>query len=138
MRKRNRTTKSHHRVTSVREELLVCAGCRSRLVHPAGCEESRADEWRVELRCPDCGNAETGVFDLGTLDQLDRELDRAESEIRADLARLVKANMVDYVSRFVAALNADAIQPMDFGVPRRRSKLAHSPELNAPHRPRRS
>ena len=31
-----------------------------------------------------------------------------------DLARLVEANMGDQIARFVAALEADAIQPVDF------------------------
>ena len=36
------------------------------------------------------------------------------SRLESDLARLAQANMADYVERFVRALNADAIQPMDF------------------------
>jgi len=48
------------------------------------------------------------------LDALDRELDRAEDEIEADLARVTSGNMADYMTRFVAALNADAIEPEDF------------------------
>jgi hypothetical protein len=48
------------------------------------------------------------------LDALDRELDRAEAEIEADLECLARANMADYVTRFVAALDAGAIEPEDF------------------------
>ena len=44
----------------------------------------------------------------------DEELDRGMEELAADLGRLARANMADDVDRFVAALNADAIQPMDF------------------------
>ena len=51
---------------------------------------------------------------LEMLDALDRELDRAEDEIEADLARVTSGNMADYMTRFVAALNADAIEPEDF------------------------
>jgi hypothetical protein len=50
------------------------------------------------------------------LDALDRELDRAEAEIEADLACLIRANMADYVTRFVSALDAGAIEPDDFRV----------------------
>jgi hypothetical protein len=48
------------------------------------------------------------------LDALDCELDRARAEIEADLARLTRADMADYVTRFVAALDAGAIEPADF------------------------
>ena len=43
-----------------------------------------------------------------------RLLSRAEAEIQADLARLTRAHMADYVTRFVAALDAGAIEPADF------------------------
>jgi hypothetical protein len=96
------------------EGLLVCGGCRSRLVHPADCQERGRDRWYVELRCPDCGRREWTRFDVEMLDALDRELDRAEAEIEADLARLTRANMADYITRFVSALDAGAIEPEDF------------------------
>jgi len=96
------------------ESLLVCGGCGSRLVHPADCEEHGRDRWHVELRCPECGGREWARFDVEMLDALDRELDRAEAEIEADLACLTRANMADYVTRFVSALDAGAIEPEDF------------------------
>jgi hypothetical protein len=85
-------------------------------MYPAGCEEHSEGHWFVELTCADCGNARADVFDAGGLDALDRELDRAESDIQADLDRLGRENMADYVARFVHALNAGAIQPSDFAV----------------------
>jgi hypothetical protein len=48
------------------------------------------------------------------LDALDRELALAEAEIEADLARLTRADMADYATRFVSALDAGAIEPADF------------------------
>jgi hypothetical protein len=96
------------------EGLLVCGGCRSSLMYPADCEEHGQDHWCVELKCPDCGVSGWTLFDLESLDALDRELDRAEAEIEADLERLTRANMVDYVTRFVRALDAGAIEPEDF------------------------
>ena len=94
--------------------LLACGSCRSRLVHPADCKEHGRDHWYVELRCPDCGDREWARFDVEMLDALDRELDRAQDEIEADLACLTRANMADYVTRFVCALDAGAIEPADF------------------------
>lgn len=96
------------------EGLLVCGGCGSRLVYPAGCEEHGRDHWYIELKCPECGGREWARFDVEMLDALDREFDRAKAEIEADLARLTLANMADYVTRFVSALDAGAIEPADF------------------------
>ena len=96
------------------EGLLVCGACRSRLVYPADCEEQERDHWYIELRCPDCGGRERASFDVEMLDALDRELDRAEAEIEADLACLTRAHMAEYVTRFVSALDAGAIEPEDF------------------------
>jgi hypothetical protein len=94
--------------------LLVCGRCRSRLMYPADCEEHGPNHWDIELECPDCGGQESTRFDIGMLDALDGELDRAAAEIEADLEFLTRANMSDYVTRFVSALDADAIEPDDF------------------------
>lgn len=102
------------RPAALDEGLLVCRGCRSRLMYPADCEEHERDRWYIQLKCPDCDGGEWASFDIDMLDALDRELDRAEAEIEADLARLTRANMTDYVTRFVSALDAGAIQPEDF------------------------
>ena len=96
------------------EGLLVCGSCRSRLMYPADCVEYGQDRWCIELKCPDCGGHEWARFGVEMLDALDRELDQAEAEIEADLACLIRANMADYVTRFVSALDAGAIEPEDF------------------------
>jgi hypothetical protein len=41
-------------------------------------------------------------------------LDRGDAELETDLALLTHANMVDEIDRFARALDADAIQPIDF------------------------
>lgn len=96
------------------EGLLVCRACRSRLVYSADCEEHGRDHWYLELRCADCGGRNRVLFDVEMLDAFDCELDRAEAEIEADLAFLIRANMADHVTRFVTALDAGAIEPEDF------------------------
>jgi len=101
-------------VTGFGESLLVCRECGSRLMYPATCSAHGASHWCVELHCPECGGIRVRVFGATMLDALDRELDRAEAALEADLVRLIEANMADYVTRFVAALNAGAIQPTDF------------------------
>ena len=96
------------------ERLLVCGGCGSGLMYPADCEEHGRDRWQIEVRCADCGRLDRALCDAEMLDALDRELERAEAEIEADLACLTRANMADYVTRFVCALDAGAIEPEDF------------------------
>ena len=94
--------------------LLVCRRCRSQLMYPADCEEHGWDHWSLELKCADCGDCRRARCDVEMLDALDRELDRAEAEIEADLACLSRANMADYATRFISALHAGAIEPEDF------------------------
>jgi hypothetical protein len=96
------------------EDLLVCGTCRSRLMYPADCEEQGRDHWSIELKCPDCGGHGWARFDVEMLDALDRELEQAEAEIEADLECLTRTNMADYVTRFISALDAGAIEPEDF------------------------
>ena len=96
------------------EGLHVCTECDSGLVYPTDWEEEGADKWYVELHCPNCDVHREGVFAQETVERFDEELDRGMEELAADLGRLSRANMADDVDRFVVALNADAIQPMDF------------------------
>jgi hypothetical protein len=96
------------------EDLLVCGTCSSRLMYPADCEEHERDRWNVELKCPNCGRQEWARLDAEMLDALDRELEQAEAEIEADLECLTRTNMADYVTRFISALDAGAIEPEDF------------------------
>jgi hypothetical protein len=102
------------RAGTLDEDLLVCGTCRSRLMYPADCGGQGRGHWYVELKCPNCGGRERASFDVEMLDAVDRELDRAEAEIEADLACLTRANMADYVTRFISALDAGAIEPEDF------------------------
>jgi hypothetical protein len=94
--------------------LHVCTECDSKLVYPTDWEEEGPDKWYVELHCPNCDWTGGGIFEQDLLDEFDEELDRGMEELAADLGRLARANMAEDVDRFVAALEADAIQPMDF------------------------
>src|SRR5437763_4262121 len=96
------------------EGLHVCPACGSRLVHPTWWEEDGEAYWLVALTCPSCESFRLGRFDDESIAELERELDRGVAELMSDLERLAHANMVDYVDRFVRALEADAIQPTDF------------------------
>jgi hypothetical protein len=95
-------------------DLHVCPECQSHLVYPTAWEEAGEERWELLLRCPNCGWEGTGVFDRDTVERLDEELDRGTHALLADLKQLMHANMEEEIERFISALNADAIVPMDF------------------------
>ena len=55
-----------------------------------------------------------GSSTASTVERFDEELDRGTEALLTDLKRLMHANMEDEIERFIAALHADAILPMDF------------------------
>jgi hypothetical protein len=95
-------------------ELHLCANCESELVYPVQWEEAGADSWHILLRCPDCEWSESGIFAQAQCDRFDDELEAGTEALTKDFKRLVTANMAEEIERFVQALEADAIQPMDF------------------------
>lgn len=95
-------------------DLHVCPTCSSELVAPIAWEEAGRSHWDVTLHCPNCDWVGGGVFDEKTVERFDEQLDRGTEALVHDLQRLMRANMEDQIDRFVAALEADAIWPMDF------------------------
>jgi hypothetical protein len=96
------------------DQLHVCFHCSSELVYPLEWSEEGPRRWRIALRCPDCESRREGVFEQGTVERLDDELDRATSELLSDLRRITHANMSDEIELFIRALDADLIEPSDF------------------------
>jgi hypothetical protein len=96
------------------QDLHVCTVCSGELVYPVEWEEVSSTHWEVALRCPSCEHFDVGVFDQETVDRFDEELDHGTELLVRDLKRLTRANMEEEIDRFAAALNADAIWPMDF------------------------
>ena len=99
-----------------REErnLHSCPDCESELVYPITWEEADERHWQVSLRCPNCEHSEQGVFSQDECDRFDDHLEAGTDALTRDFKRLMAANMAEEIDRFVAALDADAIQPMDF------------------------
>lgn len=94
--------------------LHVCPHCASRLVAPVAWEEAGPAHWDVTLYCPNCDWLGGGVFAEELVERFDEELDRGTEALVRDLQRLMRANMEDEIDRFVTALAADQIWPMDF------------------------
>jgi hypothetical protein len=94
--------------------LHLCPECASDLVQPTDWSETDDGRWELALRCPDCCWTGDGVFDQTTIEEFEERLDEGLEAMLADLQRLTRANMVEEMDRFVAALQADLILPEDF------------------------
>jgi len=95
-------------------DLHLCGTCSADLVYPVEWEEYGATHWSVTLRCPNCEWTGTGIFEQSVVERFDEELDRGTEALVRDLKRLMHANMEEEIERFISALHADAILPMDF------------------------
>ena len=95
-------------------DLHVCPECSSGLVYPRAWEEAGDQAWELRLRCPNCEWQGEGVFSQNVVEHLDEQLDHGTQVLVRDLKQLMHANMEEEVERFIAALNADHILPMDF------------------------
>ncbi|MEA2398726.1 MAG: hypothetical protein QOK25_2282 [Thermoleophilaceae bacterium] len=95
-------------------ELHCCINCPSQLVYPVQWDEAGEKSWHVTLRCPDCEWVEAGVFSQDQCDRFDDELESGTDALTRDYKRLITANMSEEIDRFSAALQADAILPVDF------------------------
>jgi hypothetical protein len=106
-----------HPVAEPDQELHICYECHSPLVYPVEWEEAGPENWRVILQCPNCTLMREGVFSQETVESFDEELDRGADALARDYRRLMRANMVEEIDRFAAALEAGAVLPEDFGRP---------------------
>jgi hypothetical protein len=107
-------TAATQRARGTATDLHVCRSCGSHLVYPVEWEEAGPRHWEVTLRCPECTEVVTGVYDQAEVDRFDEVLDDGTDAVVRDLKRLMRANMEDEVERFVAALQADLVLPEDF------------------------
>ena len=96
------------------QELHICVECSSDLVYPMQWEESGPVNWNVLLHCPNCDIYREGIFTQETVETFDEELDRGADALARDYKRLMRANLVEEIERFVGALASDAILPEDF------------------------
>jgi hypothetical protein len=92
----------------------VCPLCDSTLVYPTASRPVHRAAWEVDLRCPNCELTRAAMLEQGAAERFDEELERGAETLAEDLAHLSEANMAEDVERFVAALEADAVLPVDF------------------------
>jgi hypothetical protein len=106
--------KRAERTVAPARDLHVCPDCTSGLVYPLAWEEAGDAAWELLLRCPNCEWHGEGVYGQDVVEKLDEQLDDGTQVLVRDLKRLMHANMEEEVERFIDALSAGHILPMDF------------------------
>jgi hypothetical protein len=96
-------------------DLHVCPHCRSVLVQPVAGTQPLPGLWDVTLRCPECERFLEARCDAAALQRYEEELERGRATLRRDMDEYARLSFEEDLERFVAALHADAIMPMDFG-----------------------
>jgi hypothetical protein len=94
--------------------LHVCPACGSRLVQAETWSHPEPEVWLVGLRCPECAWAEAGRFARAAVEAFLDESDRAFAAVHVQAEQLDRDRFEQQVERFIEALDADAIDPMDF------------------------
>jgi hypothetical protein len=103
------------------ESLRICPKCDCRLCFESAAEPLTFDSWLIVVQCPNCWHAWRQTVSDVVLELFEHALDDDVRVIEAAFEDLAIANARDEakslaaeVERFVAALAADAIVPMDF------------------------
>ena len=92
----------------------VCPLCGSPLVHPTEWQRSGPATWRITLRCPNCETQRTVTLDRQEVERLNRALYEGTEHLARQADQLVRRHFQEETAKFVAALDADLILPIDF------------------------
>ncbi|CAB4880218.1 unannotated protein [freshwater metagenome] len=83
-------------------------------MQPIDWQEEGAHHWRLELRCPNCEAAGTGVVEDAVVDQYDLALERASAALARELHEMVQQTIEEEVGRLGEALDSGLLLPEDF------------------------
>jgi hypothetical protein len=95
-------------------DLVRCPACASDVVYPTAWHEAGNRAFELTLRCPNCEWTDVETHDWDTVQRFEDRLDRGERALVADLRAIARANVQEDFDRFIAALNAGHVWPMDF------------------------
>jgi hypothetical protein len=95
-------------------EAHICPLCRSPLVHPTEWQRAGVASWRITLRCPNCETVRTVTLTREEVEQLNRALYEGTERLARQADQLVRRHFEEETAKFVAALDADLILPIDF------------------------
>jgi hypothetical protein len=103
------------------ESLRICPDCDCRLCFESAAEPMTAELWLVVVQCPNCWGAWRRTVTDVQLELFEHALDDDTRAIEAVLDQVSMENAVaeaealeSEVARFAAALDANAILPVDF------------------------
>lgn len=97
-------------------ELVKCPTCRAEAVIPVEWEDG-GDEWRISVRCGNCGECREVTLDDEEAREFDRALDRGVYRIRRTVITLERRRMRAEAEALSIALERDLIDADDFARP---------------------
>jgi len=95
-------------------EAHVCPVCDSALVYPTDWQRVASAAWRITLRCPNCETVRTLTLVREQVERLNKALYEGTEKLARQADRLARHNFEEETVKFVAALDADLIWPIDF------------------------
>jgi hypothetical protein len=95
-------------------DVQVCPLCSSRLVHPIEWQRIGPAVWRISLRCPNCETVRTVHLSREDVERYNRVLYEGTEKLSRQAEQIARRNFTEESDKFVAALEADLILPMDF------------------------
>jgi hypothetical protein len=103
------------------DSLRICENCGSGLCFESAAEPLTPEIWLVVVQCPNCWSAWRRAVSDAAMELFERALDGDRLLIEAAAEQLAYENerwkaerLAAEVAAFAAALDAGAIQPMDF------------------------
>lgn len=100
-------------------DLTRCPQCGTDFVSPLDCRSHDPGHLWILLRCGDCQAVSEAIVPNVLAEQLEEDLERGMVQIAEELERVERELMVHDVEVFVAALQHDLIEPVDFLIERR-------------------
>jgi hypothetical protein len=101
--------------------LRICPKCDCALCFESAAEPLTFSSWLIVVQCPNCWHAWTRTVNDRVLQQFELALDddtaaieAAVDELALDVELATAMQVAAEIARFSAALEADAIMPMDF------------------------
>jgi hypothetical protein len=94
-------------------EVVKCGNCREEAVIPVDWEDG-GDEWRISLRCGNCGARGEVTLDDDEAREYDRAINRGVRQITREATRLERRRMQAEADALAVALERDLIDADDF------------------------
>ena len=96
------------------DQINVCPICGSQLVHPTDWRRVGPTLWQIALRCPNCETVRSAHLTREQVERYNRVLYEGTERLARQADQLARHNFQEETEKFVRALDADLILPMDF------------------------